>query len=138
MIQGKPPDLDSQNQWYLIQIMASWCSPCTAQRVALEKLLYGNKRVVPIQLMLVSIDEDRKALDKYIEDNDITCPIAWDPGNRLDPLFSSNPPNMIPKYLVLRGHTVYPFDWLMDVVWVEEVLQDLLWFSQTAAIFDYQ
>ena len=77
MIQGEPPRFGIGEERYLVQVMASWCMPCTTQRPKVEALLANAN--LPIKLMLVSIDEDKEALHAYLRKHRIEHSVAWDP-----------------------------------------------------------
>jgi len=131
MIQGEAPNIEGKSQnAYLIQIMATWCGPCSKGRVRIEKLLREDLSDIPIQLLLISVDESRRILREYLDNNQITTPVAWDPNNELSEPMSEK---LIPRYLVLKGKTLYPFEFAHYTGESEEYYDDLAWFIRCYA-----
>jgi len=131
MSQGEPPVVKTgEEKTYLIQVMATWCGPCTRDRARIEKLLKEDLSDVPLQLLLVSIDENQKALREYLNKNQVTAPAAWDPNDRLSKSMSQK---LIPRYLLLKGKTLYPFDFPHYSGRSEEYYDDLTWFIRCHA-----
>ena len=108
MNQGEPPVVKRGAQkMYLIQVMATWCRPCLKGRARIGKLLKEDLSDVPLQLLLVSVDENQKELREYLNKNQVTAPVAWDPNDHLSKSMSQK---LIPRYLLLKAQTLYPFD----------------------------
>ena len=126
MIRGEAPTIEVKSQKaYLIQIMATWCGPCTKGRIRIEKLLGEDLYDIPIQLLLISIDKSQQVLREYLDNNQVTAPVAWDPNNDLSERMSEK---LIPRYLVLKGKTLYPFEFAHYSGESEEYYDDLVWF----------
>lgn len=126
MIQGDPPIVETNSEKvYLIQIMATWCRPCVRGRARIEKLLKEDLSDVPLQLLLVSVDESQKALREYLNKNQVTAPVAWDPNDHLRRQMNNS---LLPTYLLLKGKTLYPFDFPHYSGQSEEYYDDLTWF----------
>ena len=127
MSQGEPPVVKTgvKKTSYLIQVMATWCRPCVKGRARIEKLLKEDLSDVPLQLLLVSVDESQKALREYLNKNQVTAPVAWDPNDHLRRRMNNN---LLPTYLLLKGKTLYPFDFPHYSGQSEEYYDDLAWF----------
>jgi hypothetical protein len=126
MIQGEPPAVKTGAQkMYLIQVMAIWCRPCVKGQARVKKLLKEALSNVPLQLLLVSVDESQETLREYLAENQVTDPVAWDPNNRLSKSMNQK---LIPRYLLLKGTTLYPFDFPHFVGESEQYYEDLVWF----------
>lgn len=126
MSQGEPPVVKAgAKKAYLIQVMATWCRPCVKGRARIEKLLKEDLSDVPLQLLLVSVDESQKALREYLNKNQVTAPVAWDPNDHLRRRMNNN---LLPTYLLLKGKTLYPFDFPHYSGRSEEYYDDLAWF----------
>ena len=132
MSQGGPPVvMTGAEKTYLIQVMATWCRPCVKGRAMIEKLLKEDLSDVPLQLLLVSVDESQESLRKYLKENQVTAPVAWDPNNRLS---KSMHQKLIPRYLLLKATKLYPFDFPHFVGESEEYYDDLAWFVRYHAV----
>lgn len=126
MSQGEPPIVKAgAKKAYLIQVMATWCRPCTRGRIRIEKLLSVELSDMPLQLLLVSVDERQKALREYLNKNQVTAPVAWDPNDHLRRRVNNN---LLPTYLLFKGKTLYPFDFPHYTGQSEEYYDDLTWF----------
>ena len=131
MIQGETPPIEGKSRnAYLIQIMATWCGPCSKGRIRIEKLLREDLSDIPIQLLLISVDKNQRILQEYLNNNQITTPVAWDPNNELSEPMSKK---LIPRYLVLKGKTLYPFEFAHYSGESEEYYDDLVWFIRRHA-----
>jgi thiol-disulfide isomerase/thioredoxin len=123
MIRGEPPHLGAGGERVLVQVMASWCGPCTRQRPAIEAMLARTGGSRPIKLVLVSIDEDEKALLKYLDEHHIEHPVAWDPRQSF-PGFVRD--KGIPRYSLLQEGMICWFD--LEHTDEGDALADLEWF----------
>ncbi|MCG8651804.1 MAG: hypothetical protein MI861_18330 [Pirellulales bacterium] len=123
MIQGDDPQFAVGQGRYLVQVVASWCAPCTRQRPRVETLLENSQS--PIELVLVSIDEDKDKLLGYLKEHQIEHAVAWDPQESL-PGFERT--KGIPRYALLQDGMICWFD-LEYGSGVENVFfDDLNWF----------
>ena len=131
MTQGESPVVKAVSEKiYLIQIMATWCKPCAKGRARIQKLLMEGLSDIPVQLLLVSVDKGEQELREYISKNQVTTPVAWDPNDQLSKHMNQK---LIPKYLLLKGNTLYPFDFPHYVGESEEYYDDLAWFIRHVA-----
>jgi len=126
MIQGKPPILKVRvGKAYLIQIMASWCGPCKKGLNRIKKLLEEDSSGFPIEFLVVSVDSSKQSLLEYLSKNQDVTPVAWDPNNHVSERMNQT---LVPRYLVLKGKTLYPFDFPHRSGESEAYYEDLVWF----------
>lgn len=61
----------------LVDFWATWCSPCIAAMPTLRRLSKRSAKS-PFVLVSISIDSDRAALDRMIEEHRMVWPQVWD------------------------------------------------------------
>jgi len=126
MIQGQPPVVKGEaRKTYLLQLMATWCRPCTAQRRRIEQLIKRDFSGTSVQLLLVSIDKNKEALRAYLREHQVTAPVAWDPNGSLT---RRTKLEIIPQYLILKDNIISPFGFVHYRGESEEYFDDLAWF----------
>jgi len=126
MIQGEPPIVKARaGKIYLIQLMATWCGPCTKDRVKIEKLLKEDLYSIPVQLLLVSVDKSKETLREYLRKNQVNAPVAWDPNDHLSEHINLK---SIPRHFILKDNILYPFDFPHYTGESEQYYDDLTWF----------
>lgn len=62
----------------MVDLWATWCQPCVVALPAYEGL-YERYRDKPFELVALSLDGDRKDIDRFLETTKISFPVAWDP-----------------------------------------------------------
>ena len=131
MLQGAAPRVGPNvNKVYVIQVMSTTCGVCSADIPVLEGMMADDLSGVPARMLLVSVDQNEEAIQAHARDNTLTMPIAWDP----DGTFARRMKwHLLPKYLVLRGNVVYPFDFQRPLGQSDEYFEDLRWFLRTVA-----
>ena len=90
LLQGTPIDfelagLDDSKQslqsfrgkWIWLVFWATWCGPCTDEMPALESL-YRKFKQKGLSVLGVSVDQDRNAVQRFVNENKITFPIVTD------------------------------------------------------------
>jgi hypothetical protein len=127
MVRGEPPRLGAGGERVLVQVMASWCGACTKQRPDVEGMLSRAGGSPPIKLVLVSVDEEQKALLRYLDEHHVKHPVAWDPGESL-PGFVRD--KGIPCYALLQDGMICWFDF--ERADPADALADLEWFVRYA------
>jgi len=65
------PD-DLKGKVVLVDFWATWCPPCVASVPELKRL-YGKYHGQGLEIVGISLDEDRSALERFIKDRDL----AW-------------------------------------------------------------
>jgi thiol-disulfide isomerase/thioredoxin len=70
-----------RGQVVFINFWATWCPPCIAELPSIERLAEdaslreGASGSAPIAFMLVSLDEDRAAVEAFVRRKEITLPV---------------------------------------------------------------
>ena len=104
--------------------MASWCGVCTTKRPKVEAIL--AKANLPIKLMLVSVDEDKEALNAYLRKRRIEHAVAWEPHLSMPGFVRAKG---IPQYGLLQDGMICWFDFEhASTTELSVYLADLSWF----------
>jgi cytochrome c biogenesis protein CcmG/thiol:disulfide interchange protein DsbE len=83
VLNGKPMRLSNlRGQVVVLNFWATWCPPCVEEAPALDKL---QRRIGPRGgiVLGVSLDDDPKAYDDFIQANGITYPTYRDPTKQI-------------------------------------------------------
>ena len=99
--------------------------PCTKGRGRVQELLKDELLSGQVRLLLISVDEDREAISAYIRRHQVEEPVAWDRERRFTTAVSNA---SLPHYVILKGNTVWPFDFPRYGGWRDEFYADLAWF----------
>lgn len=79
-LQGKPLNLESfRGHFVLIDFWATWCPPCIKEFPDVLAA-YQKYRSKGFDIIGISLDEDRAALDAFIKKNNVTWPQYFDVG----------------------------------------------------------
>jgi cytochrome c biogenesis protein CcmG, thiol:disulfide interchange protein DsbE len=89
---GKPlevaaPDLDgrevrvhaAQGHVRVVDFWATWCEPCLEQLPFLDRLSVSYAEQ-GLRVYAVSFDEDRAALERFLDEHPLSFPVLWDQG----------------------------------------------------------
>lgn len=68
---------DADGKVVLLNFWATWCGPCCEEMPAFERL-YKEYDADEVQILAVNVAEPKSDLDRFIEDNGYTFPIAYD------------------------------------------------------------
>lgn len=96
-IQGKPVSLsDLKGKTVLLDFWTTWCPPCQADAPSIEKLSqkYGNN----LQVIGISVSEDRETVEKYLKKHPHDFPIVLSSENLLPRTYQIQ---VFPTYLVI-------------------------------------
>jgi peroxiredoxin len=102
---GKPLDAGAlKDKVVLVSFWATWCTPCVAELPELASL-YGRFRERGFDVVGVSLDDDRAALEKFVESRSLPWPIlcgasAEESGLR-HPLAVKYAVDSVPKFFLL-------------------------------------
>lgn len=93
---------DFADKFLLVDFFATWCQPCVAQ-VPRLKQHYEKYRDRGLEVIAISLDEDEKALETYLEEQQLPWPVihdnAEDPDERLQMRFGIS---SLPTVLLLN------------------------------------
>lgn len=81
----------------LVDFWASWCGPCKEELPELEAL-YKRHQAHGLEIIGVSVDEDKTAMDDYLGRMPLSFPIVHDQGGAIASRY--NPPKMPTSYVV--------------------------------------
>lgn len=73
---------DYRHRVVVLNFWATWCPPCVQETPSLEKFA-REMEGQGVEVIGVSVDQDRNALDKFVAQYHLTYPIGRDPGGRL-------------------------------------------------------
>lgn len=79
-LEGELPDIEGKVT--LIDFWASWCSPCKASFQEMDKL-YQKYNDQGFQILAISVDQDEKAMRRFLEREKPTFAVARDPKQQL-------------------------------------------------------
>lgn len=101
---------DYHGKTVLIAWFASWSSPSRAEMPILNRL-YGRGKATPNQfeILAISVDEDRAAVEKFAQETGMTFPVLLDPGKTsIDPFHLDSVPSLVvvgADGLITYGHS---------------------------------
>ena len=77
-IEDKPIKTDDfAGKYVLVDFFATWCGPCIAEVPRLKRH-YDKYREKGLEVVAISLDDDRAALDKYLEEAKLPWPVIHD------------------------------------------------------------
>jgi peroxiredoxin len=104
---------DYRGQVVVVNLWATWCPPCVDETPSLEDFAEKTRKH-GVVVLGISVDEDQKALQDFIQKNHISYPIGRDPDRSLSARFGTY---QFPETYILdrRGlvaeKVVGPTDW---------------------------
>ena len=69
---------DLQGKVILINFWATWCPPCVGEMPAFEDLYADYKDNEDVVIVAVDVEENKKTVDAFVNENGYTFPIAYD------------------------------------------------------------
>lgn len=103
---------DFRDSVTFINIWASWCPPCIAEMPTIETLYSDVQEHEDIQFIMLSMDEERQAADRFMNNDRYTLPYHF-PESALPEAFRAS---QIPRTYVISpdGQIVYKKEGLAD------------------------
>jgi thiol-disulfide isomerase/thioredoxin len=100
-LEGKPLTReDLKGKVALIDFWATWCVPCRKALPELKDLRQKNAGQ-PLVVVSVSVDDDRKVVEEFVQTNGMSWPQAWD--REMQVTWGVFRVNNFPSYVVLDG-----------------------------------
>jgi peroxiredoxin len=84
----------------LVNFWATWCKPCEDEMPAMENL-YRTLGSRGFELVAISVDDDRLAVEEFVDRLGLSFPILLDPGKRVSDAYQSY--RFPESYLIDRG-----------------------------------
>lgn len=92
---------------------ATWCPPCRDEMPAMQRL-YKRLKGPNFEMLAVSVDHDRKAVEQFVKDLGLSFPILLDPQMTIvDPYEITGYPEtfIIDRNGIVLTHEIGPADW---------------------------
>jgi cytochrome c biogenesis protein CcmG, thiol:disulfide interchange protein DsbE len=74
----------------IVDFWATWCGPC-AKSFPKYQELYVKYKASGLEVVGVSVDDQRKGVPEWVKERGTRFPIAWDEGHRLAKCWKPNP-----------------------------------------------
>lgn len=105
-LQGEEVSLDDyRGQVLLVDLWATWCAPCR-RSMPFYSRLYEEHQSSGFEILAISVDEDRRAVEAFRRRHELSFPIVVDADGEAAALFG--PPAMPTAYLIdRRGQVRY-------------------------------
>jgi thiol-disulfide isomerase/thioredoxin len=91
---------------YVINLWATWCSPCQEEMPALQAFYDKHKGEGKIGLFLINYEEDEKTVRSFLQDKGFDMPVLLDPTGQGIHLLATR---YIPATVVINGEGVIIF-----------------------------
>lgn len=96
-IQGKPVSLaDLKGKTVLLDFWTTWCPPCQADALSIEQL--SQKYSKDLQVIGISVDEEREIVEKYLKKHPHNFPVILSSENLLPRPYQIS---LFPTYLII-------------------------------------
>lgn len=109
-----------------VNLWATWCPPCREEMPSMVRL-YQAMRAKGVEIVAVSEDRDRGALEKFVKRQGVTFPVALDQDKRVYGLYRATgvpETHLIDRQGIIRHSQIGPFDWTSPGV--VQAVEDLL------------
>ena len=97
----------SLDQWkgkvVLVDFWATWCEPCKKSFPKYQEL-YVKYKASGLEILAVSVDEDKKEIPDFVKTHGAKFPVAWDEGKKIANCYS--PPNMPSAFIIDKNGVV--------------------------------
>lgn len=102
-LDGRPRSLaDYQGDVVLLNFWASWCAPCRVETPELQEL-YASQRSAGLQVIGVTVKDDRHNAEAFQRNKGVQYPSLWDPSSRVALAFR-NLPTTLPSTVLIDRH----------------------------------
>lgn len=92
---------DARGKVTVVDFWATWCAPCRQSFPAYEKLV---KERSDVAFVAVSVDEEPGGIPAFVEETQVTFPVAWDEGQAVSQGYA--PPTMPTSYVIDKNGIV--------------------------------
>ncbi|MBI5440478.1 MAG: TlpA family protein disulfide reductase [Deltaproteobacteria bacterium] len=109
---------DLRGRVVFVNLWATWCPPCREEMPSMVRL-YQAMRGRGVEIVAVSEDTDRVALEKFVKRYGVTFPVAQDENKRIYGLYRATgvpETHLIDRRGILRHIQIGPFDWMSPQV----------------------
>lgn len=104
---------DLRGKVVFVNLWATWCPPCREEIPSMVRF-YEAFRNRGVEIVAVSEDRDREALEKFVRRHGVTFPVAQDDNKRIYGLYRATgvpETHLIDRQGIIRHSQIGPFDW---------------------------
>ncbi|HEY9034572.1 MAG TPA: TlpA disulfide reductase family protein [Pseudomonadales bacterium] len=80
---------EQKGQVVMLNFWASWCGPCRKEMPLLEAI-HNKYQRMGFRLIGMNVDENTAAAERFLQDVDVSFPIAWDSNGAISKLYQVN------------------------------------------------
>jgi thiol-disulfide isomerase/thioredoxin len=106
----------------VINLWATWCPPCVEETPSLEQFA-EKMRDHGVIVLGISVDEDQRALQDFIQQNHISYPIGRDPDRSLSARYGTV---QFPESYILDRHGVLAEKVIGAIDWNDSRIQNFV------------
>jgi peroxiredoxin len=87
----------------IVDFWATWCEPCKKSFPKYQEL-YVKYKASGLEIMAVSVDDEKKDIPDFIKNYGAKFPVGWDDGHKVADCW--HPPNMPSAYVIDKNGTI--------------------------------